>query len=69
MENTDIENKEKKHKGRGGARPGAGHPMLGDEPRTCTVSISGTKTEIQHLRDLAHAAGKTVSRYVLDDLE
>ena len=52
----------------GGARPGAGRPRKDEEARRKTISISGTPTEIENLKKLAKESGKTVSRFVLDNL-
>ena len=52
----------------GGARPGAGRPRKDKEARRKTISISGTSTEIENLKKLAKESGKTVSRFVLDNL-
>lgn len=53
----------KKHRG----RPFGKHPENWKRHTPyVTVSISGKPEEIQHLKETAAAAGKTVSRYVLD---
>lgn len=60
------ETKEKKYVGYG--YHGGGRPKKGPEARRQTVSISGSKTELEQLKQQAAAEGKTVSRYVLDSL-
>ena len=60
-------NEEKKYTGRGGYH-GGGRPRKDKEARRKTISISGTETEIENLKKLAIDSGKTVSRFVLDNL-
>lgn len=57
-----------KKAGRGGARPGAGRKKTGRLKQFVTTSVSGTPEEIARLKAKAAAAGKSVSRYVLDSL-
>lgn len=57
-----------KQSGRGGARPGAGRKKTGRLKQFVTTSVSGTPEEIARLKEAAKAAGKTVSRFVLDSL-
>ena len=57
---------EKKYSGYG--YHGGGRPRKDTEARRVTVSISGTPTEIESLKENAAAAGVTVSRFVLDNL-
>lgn len=47
---------------------GGGRPRKDKEARRKTISISGTPTEIENLKKLAKESGKTVSRFVLDNL-
>ncbi|MCQ2592397.1 MAG: hypothetical protein MJ188_06390 [Treponema sp.] len=60
---------EKKKKYSGYGYHGGGRPRKDKEARRVTTSISGTPSEINLLKERAAQAGKTVSRYVLDDLE
>lgn len=57
---------------RGGARAGAGRKKgsvsCGEKKIFKTVSISGTPAEIKKLKIIAKQSGKTVSRFVLDNL-
>ncbi len=55
----------KEHK-RGGAREGSGRKPTGRIKIFSTTTISGTDEEIKLLKEQAKAAGKSVSRYVLD---
>jgi len=57
---------EKKYTGYG--YHGGGRPRKDVEARRVTISISGTPTEIQKLRELAKENNKTVSRFVLDQV-
>ena len=50
----------------GGARPGAGRKRQDTEARRATISISGTKTELETIRQKAKASGKTTSRFLLE---
>lgn len=50
----------------GGNRPGSGRKKTGAV--FVNTTISGSPEEIQRLKDNAAAAGKSVSRYVLDRL-
>ena len=56
-----------KYTGRGGYH-GGGRPRKDEEARRKTISISGTPKEIENLKKLAKESGKTVSRFVLDNL-
>ncbi|MCQ2584479.1 MAG: hypothetical protein MJ185_02720 [Treponema sp.] len=60
------EGEEKKYSGYG--YHGGGRPKKDEEARRKTISISGTPTEVEKLKELAEAAGKTVSRYIFDNL-
>ena len=60
-------NEEKKYTGRGGYH-GGGRPRKDEEARRKTISISGTPKEIKNLKKLSKESGKTVSRFVLDNL-
>ena len=62
MEMT-MESLKKKH---GGARPGAGRKRQDTEARRTTMAISGTPTEIETIRQLAKASGKTTSRFLIE---
>lgn len=57
---------------RGGARAGAGRKKgsvsCGEKKIFKTVSISGTPEELEKLKNFAKQSGKTVSRFVLDNL-
>ena len=57
---------EKKTETRGGSRPGSGRKKTGAD--FFSTTISGSPEEIQRLKDNAAAAGKSVSRFVLDRL-
>lgn len=63
-----AEEKEKKYSGYG--YHGGGRPKKAQEEKTIykTVSICGSPSEIEKLKELAQAAGLTVSRYILDNL-
>ena len=50
----------------GGARPGAGRKRQDTEPRRATMAISGTKTELETIRQKAKASGKTTSRFLIE---
>lgn len=47
---------------------GGGRPRKDTEARRVTISISGTPSEIEKLKELAAGAGLSVSRFVLDNL-
>ncbi|WP_147613931.1 hypothetical protein [Treponema pectinovorum] len=57
---------EKKYQGYG--YHGGGRPRKDTEARRVTISISGTKTEIEKLKQKAIENNKTVSRFVLENL-
>ena len=50
----------------GGARPGAGRKRHDTEARRATMAISGTKTELETIRQKAKASGKTTSRFLIE---
>lgn len=50
----------------GGARPGAGRKRQDTEARRSTMAISGTKTELETIRQKAKASGKTTSRFLIE---
>lgn len=50
----------------GGARPGSGRKRQDTEPRRATMAISGTKTELETIRQEAKASGKTTSRFLIE---
>lgn len=50
----------------GGARAGAGRKRQDTEARSKTMAISGTETEIETIRQLAKASGKTTSRFLVE---
>lgn len=58
----------------GGAREGAGRklgyrkPQEQRKPRKPTLSIMGSETELNRLREKADKAGKSISRFVLESL-
>lgn len=58
---------EKKYSGYG--YHGGGRPKKDAEARRCTISISGTPSEIAELKKLAQESGKTVSRFILDNIK
>lgn len=58
-----MENKQNTH---GGARPGAGRKRHDTEARRATMAISGTKTELETIRQKAKASGKTTSRFLIE---
>lgn len=53
--------KEKKYVGRGGYH-GGGRPRKDEEARRKTVSISGTATELEQLKELAKNESKTLKK-------
>lgn len=57
---------EKKYTGYG--YHGGGRPRKGEEARRKTISISGTPTEIESVKELAEKNKKTVSRLVIDTI-
>lgn len=59
---------EKKYSGYG--YHGGGRKKMQPEDKKVfkSTTISGTPEEIEHLRELATAAGKSVSRFVLESL-
>ena len=59
------ENKEKKYTGRGGYH-GGGRKPTGRQKIYANTTISGLPEEIEKLKKAAAAAGKSVSRFVLD---
>ena len=60
---------EKKYKGYG-YHGGGRKPLSPDgQPRRTTMTISGTRSEIEALRKLAKNADKSVSRYVIETIE
>ena len=59
-----TEKTEKQYKGYG--YHGGGRPRKDTEARRKTISISGTETEIEKLKELARNENKTVSRFVLE---
>lgn len=59
-----MKNQEKKTQG--GARPGSGRKPLGENARHVTVSISGTRSELDAIKAKAAAVNKTASRYLID---
>ena len=65
IQEITVENQEEK-KGRGGARAGAGRKRQDTEARRSTMAISGTPTEIETIRQLAKAAGKNPSRFLIE---
>ena len=57
---------EKKYKGYGYHGGGRKPSSPDGQPRRTTMTISGTKTEIEAIRKLAEEAEKSISRYVID---
>ena len=57
---------EKKYKGYGYHGGGRKPSSPDGQPRRTTMTISGTKTEIDTIRKLAKNTGQSVSRYVID---
>lgn len=57
---------EKKYTGYG--YHGGGRKPKGEAAKNTTISIAGTKAEIENIRQRAKLDGKTVSRYVIDFL-
>lgn len=49
-----------------GARAGCGRKATGRQKIYATTAIAGTPEEIEKLKKAAAAAGKSVSRFVLD---
>lgn len=54
---------------RGYGYHGGGRPRKGEEAKRKTVSISGTSAEVELLKQKAEEAGKTVSRFIFDNLK
>ena len=50
----------------GGARPGAGRKRQDTEARRATMAISGTKKELETIRQKAKSSGKTTSRFLIE---
>ena len=50
----------------GGARAGAGRKRQGTEARRSMMSIAGTNTELETIRQLAKESGKTTSRFLIE---
>lgn len=61
-----MANKEE-NTGRGGARKGAGRKPTGRQKLFVSTTISGTAQEIAALKAAAEKAGKSVSRFILDN--
>ena len=57
---------EKKYKGYGYHGGGRKPASPDGQPRRTTMTISGTRTEIEAIRKLAKSAGKSVSRYTIE---
>ena len=54
-------------KGSGGARIGAGRPkLITGEGKGKNLSLRVSESEIERLKELAKASGKTMSRYIID---
>ena len=45
---------------------GGGRPRKDEEARRATMAISGTKTELETIRQKAKASGKTTSRFLIE---
>lgn len=60
---------QKKYKGYGYHGGGRKPSSPDGQPRRTTMTISGTRSEIEALRKLAKIAGKSVSRYVIETIE
>ncbi len=58
---------EPKTNGHGGAREGAGRKATGRQKLFVSTTISGTPEEIEALKRAAKEAGKSVSRFILDN--
>ena len=65
IKEIQMENQAQKNT-HGGARPGAGRKRLDTEARRATMAISGTKTELETIRQKAKASGKTTSRFLIE---
>lgn len=55
---------EEKKENRGGARKGAGRKPTGKQYHI--MSVTGTKEELDAIRQKAQEAGKSISRYIID---
>lgn len=55
---------EEKKENRGGARKGAGRKPTGKQYHV--MSITGSKEELDFIRQKADLAGKSISRYVIE---
>lgn len=61
---------EKKNNGHGGKREGAGRKKLDKTAdRRPTMSIAGSKTELDRIREKAESLGIPISRYVIESLK
>ena len=60
---------EKKYKGYGYHGGGRKPSSPDGQPRRTSMTISGTKTEIEAIRKLAQNAGKSISRFVIETIE
>lgn len=63
----NLETAKPKYTGRGGYH-GGGRPREGEEIRRITLSIVGTASEIEQIKALAKASGKSTSRFAVDKL-
>ncbi len=55
---------EEKKENRGGARAGAGRKPTGRQYHI--MSVTGTKEELDCIREKAQLAGKSISRFIID---
>lgn len=55
---------EEKKENRGGARKGAGRKATGKQYHI--MSVTGSKEELDAIRQKAQEAGKSISRYIID---
>lgn len=58
--------KEKQYTGYG--YHGGGRKSLGDKAKNVTISVTGTRAEIDSIKQKAKLENKSVSRYVIDNL-
>lgn len=65
IKENQMENQTQKNT-HGGARPGSGRKRKDTEARRATMAISGTKTELETIRQKAKASGKTTSRFLIE---
>lgn len=48
---------------------GGGRKPKGDDAKNVTISVTGTRAEIENIKQKAKLENKSVSRYIIDTLE